>query len=342
MVEITIVGASGYLGGELLRILVNHPEVDKIIPVSRSYAGKPVYSLHRNLYRIFDENFEDLNLEKIDSDLIFFAAPPGDWFESVPGLLERGIRVITLGGKFRIQDSEIDREVYGGYENEELLRERVYGLPELYRDEIRRARFVTNPGCYPVSIILAIFPLVGFGDRLDLKRIIVNSISGTSGAGASPSGFLHHPEMCNTVKPYNVTFHRHTPEMEFILKDVFKRDIRISFTPSVGNMSRGIMSYITLFSKELDVNLSKHFNNFYKKEPFVRVIRERNENIPELGSVIGTNFCDIGVNYDNGRILILSAIDNLIKGGSGQGVQNMNLMLGFDEKSGLELIGGHP
>ena len=344
MADTTIVGASGYLGGELLRILVNHPEVDKIIPISRSYAGKPVSSLHRNLYRIFDENFEDLNLEKIDSDVAFFAAPPGDWFKSIPGLLERGIKVITLGGKFRIQDSKIDKEVYGGYENEGLLKERVYGLPELYRNEIRKARFVTNPGCYPISVILAIFPLVKFEDKLDLKRIIVNSISGTSGAGASPSEFLHHPETCNTVKPYNITFHRHMPEMEFILKDVFKTDIKISFTPSIVNMSRGIMSYITIFPKKLEINLVKHFSNFYKKEPFVRVLQEKDENIPTLRSVIGTNFCDLGVNYDNnnGRVLILSAIDNLIKGGSGQGVQNMNLMLGFNEKSGLELIAGHP
>ncbi len=344
MADTTIVGASGYLGGELLRILVNHPRIGRIIPISRRYAGKPVSSLHRNLYKIFDKNFEDLNLEKIDSDVIFFAAPLGDWFKSISKLLERGIKVITLGGKFRIQDAELDREVYGGYENEELLKERVYGLPELYRDEIRTSRFVTNPGCYPVSVILAIFPLIKFKDKLDLKRIVVNSISGTSGAGASPSEFLHHPETCDTVKPYNITFHRHMPEMEFILGEKFRTELTVSFIPSVVNMSRGIMSYITIFAKEIEIDLSKHFNNFYKKEPFVRVLREEKENIPTLGSVIGTNFCDIGINYDTkaGRILILSAVDNLIKGGSGQAVQNMNLMLGFDEKSGLGLVGGHP
>jgi N-acetyl-gamma-glutamyl-phosphate reductase len=343
MADTTIVGASGYLGGELLRILVNHPGVDGIIPVSRRYAGKPVSSLHRNLYKIFDDKFQDVNLEKIDSDIAFFAAPPGDWFKSIPEILEKGVKVITLGGKFRIRDSGIDQEVYGGYEDEALLKERVYGLPELYRDEIKKARFVTNPGCYPLSVILAVFPLLRFKDKLDLGKIVVNSISGTSGAGASPSEFLHHPETCGTVKPYSVKFHRHGTEMDFILGEKFKKELHVSFTPSVVDMIRGIMSYVTVFTGEIETNLSEHFDSFYKKEPFVRVILGE-ENIPSLAAVIGTNFCDIGVNHDDktGRILLLSAIDNLIKGGSGQAVQNMNLMLGFKENSGLELIGGHP
>jgi N-acetyl-gamma-glutamyl-phosphate reductase len=344
MATATVVGASGYLGGELLRILVNHPGVDEIIPTSRKYAGKPVSSLHRNLYRIFDADFRDLNLEELDSDVVFFAAPPGEWFSAVPRLLGKGVKVITLGGKFRIGDAKLDQEVYGGYVNEDLLRERVYGLPELYRAEIRKARFVTNPGCYPVSVILAVSPLSKFTDSLDLKRIVVNSISGTSGAGAAPSEFLHHPETCNTVKPYNLLFHRHMPEIRFILEEVFGEDLTVSFTPSVVDMSRGIMSYVTVFSQKLGVDLVEHFNGFYGKEPFVRVLQGKKESIPSLCSVIGTNFCDVGVNYDDktGRILVLSAIDNLIKGGSGQAVQNMNLMLGFDERSGLKLVAGHP
>lgn len=344
MATTTIVGASGYLGGELLRLLLNHPKVDEIIPVSRKHAGKPVSSLYSNLYRVFDGDFRDLNLDEIDSDVAFFAAPPGDWFNSIPGLLDKGVKVITLGGKFRIQDAGLDREVYGGYENEGLLRERVYGLPELYRKEIRKSRFVANPGCYSTSIILAITPLAEFKSKLDLEKIVVNSISGTSGAGASPSQFLHHPETCNTVKPYKILYHRHVPEIEFILKERFKTDLKVSFTPSVADMSRGIMSYITVFSPKLEFDLAGHYISFYGKEPFVRVLMEENDNIPKLGSVLGTNFCDIGVNYDSrsNRILILSALDNLIKGGSGQAVQNMNIMLGFDERLGLGLIGGHP
>lgn len=344
MVNVTVVGASGYMGGELLRLISRHPEVDDVVPVSRSYAGKPVSSLHRNLYRIFDIPFVDLDLEKIDSEVVFFAAPPGDWFEKVPGLLDNGVKVITLGGKFRIQDADLDLKVYPGYENQRLLDERVYGLPELYRNKIRKAMFVTNPGCYATAVILGFLPMMKFKDKIDLKKLISTAVSGTSGAGAKPSEFLHHPEMCSTVKPYKVLFHRHLPEMEFILKSAFKKDLRVHFTPSVADMARGIISFITLFSENIDVSLSDHFQDFYKKEPFVRIVCGDNENVPQLRDVVDTNFCDIGVNVDpdSGRVLILSVLDNLIKGGSGQAIQNMNIMFNFKELYGLDLIGSRP
>lgn len=343
MVNVTVFGASGYIGGELLRLLVRHPKVEKIVPTSRTHTGKPVSSVQRNLYRIFDECFVDIAPEKIDSDVVFFAAPPAEWFAAVPSLIERGIKVITLGGKFRIQDASLDNELYGGYSNKALLDERVYGLPELYRKKIRSARFVTNPGCYATSVILACLPFSGFVDKLSLDKITVTSVSGTSGAGATPSEFLHHPEACGTVKPYKVLSHRHVPEIEFILKDAYKKNVAISFTPSVANMSRGIMSYVNLFAED-SVDYLKHFESYYADEPFVRIIKGGEENVPELLNVIGTNFCDIGVNYDERkkRVLVLSAIDNLLKGGSGQAVQNMNIMLRFKESAGLELVGGHP
>jgi len=341
MANVTVVGASGYLGGELLRILINHPEVDEIVPVSRRLSNKSVSSLHRNLLNIFDKKFVDLNLDGIETDVAFFAAPPGEWFSSLPGLIDRGIKVITLGGKFRIKDAEIDKEVYGGYENKELLSERVYGLPEIYREEIKKAMFVTNPGCYPVSVILGIIPLKKFKDKVDLEKIVVTSITGTSGAGATPSENLHHPEVSGNIRPYNVLFHRHVPEMEFILNEFFGK-IKISFTPIISDMKRGILSSVTLFSDsfDIDVNLNDHYKKHYKNEPFVRIASE----IPNVANVIDSNFCDIMVEYvpDSRRIIIISAIDNLIKGGSGQAVQNMNLMLGFDEKMGLNMIGGHP
>ncbi|MBN2014607.1 MAG: N-acetyl-gamma-glutamyl-phosphate reductase [Candidatus Altiarchaeota archaeon] len=344
MVKATIVGASGYMGGELLRLLVRHPGVEELIPTSRTYAGKPVSSLHRNLYRILDVPFVNPNIEDIDSEIVFFAAPESEWFAKIPNLLDKGVKVITLGGKFRIQDASLDSKIYPGYENQALLDERVYGLPELYRSKIKKARFVTNPGCYATSALLALLPMIKFKDSLDLNRLVVTSVSGTSGAGAKPSEFLHHPEACGTVKPYKVLFHRHLPEMEFILKDTFKKDLKLYFTPAVANMARGIMSFVTVFSEKLDVDLSDNFRNFYGKEPFVRIVYGGDENVPQLRDVVDTNFCDIGVNLDpvSGRILVLCALDNLIKGGSGQAVQNMNLMFDFKEVYGLDLIGGHP
>ncbi len=346
MVKATVVGASGYMGGELLRLLVRHPEIEEIVSVSRSYAGKPVSSLHKNLYKVLDLPFVDLDLDNIDSDIVFFAAPHADWFAQVPSLLNRGLKVITLGGKFRIQDPVLDHRVYGGYEDPSLLEERVYGLPELYREDIKKARFVTNPGCYPTSILLGALPLKGLvlEDKIDFEKIVATSISGTSGAGAKPSVSLHHPEMCDNIRPYNIFFHRHRPEIEFILKDTFKKEVNVFFTPSIANMPRGIISYVTLFSSEVDIDLTKYFTAFYKGEPFVRIICGDDENVPGILEVVGTNYCDIGVNLDesSGRILILSAVDNLIKGGSGQAVQNMNIMLGFNETTGLDLVCGHP
>jgi len=339
MVKTTVVGASGYIGGELLRILVNHPKVRDIEAVSRTYTGKPVSLVHSNLTGVFDGKF--VNYDKIDSDVVFFASPPGEWLKKVSTLLDKGIKVITLGGKFRIKDAELDERIYPGYKNKKLLRERIYGLPELYREEIKNARFLTNPGCYPTSVILSLLPLAKFDNNLELDKIVISSISGTSGAGANPSEFLHHPEVSGNVRPYKLFAHRHKPEIDFILKDAFNGNVNVMFTPSIGDFARGILSFVTVFSVGIKEDLTEHYKQFYRKEPFIRII-DREENVPNLKDVIGTNFCSLGVNFNSDRILILSAIDNLVKGGSGQAVQNMNIMLGFDEREGLDMVGGHP
>ncbi len=342
MVKVTVVGASGYMGGELLRILVNHPRVREIEAVSRTHTGEPVSLVHGNLNRVFDGKFIDFNAERIDSDIVFFASPPGEWLNSVPLILDKGIKVISLGGKFRIRDAELDERIYPGYKNKELLEERVYGLPELYREEIKRARFVTNPGCYPTSIILSLMPLAKLDGDVELEKIVINSVSGSSGAGANPSNLLHHPEISGNLRPYKLFVHRHGPEMDFILKDVFNAQVSVLFTPSLGDFARGILSFVSIFSAGINENLTEHYMEFYDSEPFVRIIDHDVENVPNLKDVIDTNFCDIGVNFNSDRIIILSAIDNLLKGGSGQAVQNMNLMFGFDEKEGLTMVGGHP
>lgn len=340
MVTATVVGASGYLGAELIRILINHPKVDDIIPVSQHHARKSVSAIHRNLYNIFDRNFEDLEISRIDSDIAFFASHPGEWFKEIPELLEKGVKVITLGGKFRIKDIKIDKEIYGGYENQSLLDERVYGLPELFRGDIKKARFITNPGCYPTSAILGIAPLAK--EKVDLGKVVITSISGSSGAGSSPSEFLHHPEVSGNVKPYSVINHRHRPEMEFILREIAGQKAGISFTPMVGDFSRGIISNITIFSEPSD-NLQKIYEGFYKDEFFVRVLPEGEEILPNIRNILCTNFCDVKVLADKNskRVLVISVLDNITRGGSGQAVQNMNIMFGFDERAGLNLIAGH-
>jgi N-acetyl-gamma-glutamyl-phosphate reductase len=339
MVSATVVGATGYMGSELLRILVNHPEVDKIVATSRSHAGKPVSSFHKNLLSIYDEPFTDTELKDIETDVAFIAAPPGDWFSDLPALLNKGVRAITMGGKFRIKDAKTDKGVYGGYENRELLDERVYGLPEIYRKEIKKARFVTNPGCYATSIILGLYPLKEHKKDLDLQKVVVTSISGSSGAGATLSEKMHHPELSGNLRPYNTMFHRHTPEIESILNGSFK-DLSVSFIPIVGDYRRGIVSNITVFCGSEPKDLAGTYKKCYQGEPFVRITQD----IPEIASVADSNYCDINSAYDQkkNRIVTISALDNLIKGGSGQAVQNMNIMMGYDEKTGLSMAAGHP
>ena len=339
MVSVTVVGATGYMGSELLRILVNHPKVDKIVPTSRTHAGKPVSSFHKNLLNVFDEPFVDVGLKDIDTDVAFITAPPGDWFSELPALLDTGVKAITMGGKFRIKNPATDKEVYGGYENSDLLNERVYGLPELYRKDIKKARFITNPGCYATSIILGILPLKDYKNDLDLQKVVVTSISGTSGAGATLSDKLHHSEVSGNVRPYNTLFHRHTPEIESILNESFK-DLSLSFIPVIGDYRRGIVSNITVFSDSEPKDLAQIYKKRYLDEPFVRIAPE----IPEIANVVDSNYCDINSAYDpkKRRIVAISALDNLLKGGSGQAVQNMNISLGFDEKAGLIMIAGHP
>ncbi|OYT54868.1 MAG: N-acetyl-gamma-glutamyl-phosphate reductase [Candidatus Altiarchaeales archaeon ex4484_2] len=343
MTSVAVIGASGYIGSELLRLLVNHPKIDEIIPVSRSLAGKKVSSHLTYLRGFLDAEFREMDLENLDADFLYVAAPPGEWINSMQSVLERGIKVVSMGGKFRIKNPEIDSKTYPGFDNPELLDKAVYGLPELYREEIKKASFIANPGCYTTSIILALAPLSRHKKSLDLGRIVVSSVSGSSGAGAKPSRFLHHPEMSSNLRPYRVLEHRHTPEMEHILSREFDSDLSISFTPSIGNHCRGILSYVNLFSNG-EIDLGKLFGDFYSEEFFVRILSSAGENVPNLKDVINTNFCDIGVNFDRGRgrILLLSATDNLIKGGSGTAVQNMNLMLGLDERLGLKQVAVSP
>lgn len=336
MIKVGIIGASGYTGGELLRFLKYHSDVEVVAATSRKFDGIPVYKIHPNL-RDLDLKFENLKPGEIDADLIFTATPHGASMKIVPEILESGAKVIDLSGDYRFDDIHVYEEWYGFKHTDP--RDAVYGLPEINRDEIKKAELVANPGCFPTGAILACLPVVN--EKL-VETIVVDSKSGVSGAGVKPTTVTHYPNCSDNVAPYAVTNHRHMPEIQEKLSKF--GDVKVSFTPHLVPVTRGILTTAHTFLKE-DVNsdyIKEIYDDFYRKEPFVRVL-DVNE-IPSLSSVRGSNYCHIGCFEidQNGRLVIVSAIDNLVKGASGQAVQNMNLMFGFPETKSLEQVGLHP
>ena len=344
MVKVGIVGASGYTGGELLRILAQHPGVEIACVTSRRYAGKPLYKVHPNLRRVLNLNFEDIAYEQVAErcDFVFCATPHGASMEIVPTLLEHGVRVVDLSGDFRFEDTAV-YERYYGREHAAPEIKAVYGLPELHREEIRRAKLVANPGCYPTSIILGLVPLLKAG-IIDAYHIVADAKSGISGAGTTPRETTHFPNAAESVLAYKVTMHQHLPEIEQELRN-FSSEVRISFVPHIVPVIRGLTSTLHGFlTHKVDAGeVRRLYAELYTPEPFVRVL-DAGE-IPRLSAVRGSNFADIGgfaVDEERERVIVVSAIDNLIKGASGQAVQNMNLMLGFREEEALRSAGIHP
>ncbi|AAM02290.1 N-acetyl-gamma-glutamyl-phosphate reductase [Methanopyrus kandleri] len=343
MVVVGIVGASGYTGGELLRLLARHPEVEEVrYATSRRLEGKPVWKVHPNLRRDYpDLEFSDPDPVEIgeDCDVVFTAVPHTAAMELVPDLLEGGAVVIDLSADFRFDDVDVYEEWYGvEHAAPELNDEAVYGLPELHRDEIRRTDLIANPGCYPTGAILAAAPLVEEG-LVDV--VIFDSKSGTSGAGAKPSEVTHHPECAEDLTPYNPTDHRHLPEIRQELGKL--GDVEVHFTPHLAPLVRGIettahgLGDVEIEPKEL----RELYVEYYDGEPFIRVCEVGEA--PRLWAVRGTNYCDVGVfAVGDGRVVVASAIDNLTKGASGQAIQNMNVRFGFEETAGLEEPGYHP
>jgi len=334
MISVGIIGASGYTGGELLRLLENHRKVEVVSATSRQYSGVPVSRVHPHLQDT-DLNFEDAGPGEIDADLVFTATPHGASMKIVPQLMERGIRVVDLSGDYRFDDTETYEEWYG-IKHESPL-EAVYGLPEIHREEISSADLVANPGCFPTGAILACLPLV-YEKIAD--TFIIDSKTGVSGAGVKPTPLTHYPHCSDNVIPYNVTGHRHTPEIRQELSRL--NPVRLSFTPHLVPVTRGILTTAHTFLLEglKQDEIADIFRGFYDGEPFVRVV----DGIPRLSAVRGSNFCHIGCFEvdDNQRAVIVSAIDNLVKGASGQAIQNMNIMFGFREAEGLDFPGMHP
>ncbi|MFP3946064.1 MAG: N-acetyl-gamma-glutamyl-phosphate reductase [Archaeoglobaceae archaeon] len=323
MIKAGIIGASGYTGSELLRILYDHPEVEVVAATSRKWEGKSVVDAHPFLKGFYDIEFTAPEMKNLEGcDVAFTAVPHGDAMKYVPSLLEAGIKVVDISADYRL-DKEVYERVYGEHT---AFMEAVYGLTELYKEDVKNAELVANPGCYPTGAILAAAPLTAEGV---VDRVVFDSKSGISGAGASPKELSHYPNLQEAVIPYKVTGHRHYYEMVQELEHL-QKGVSISFTPQVFPGARGILTTAHIFVRET-VDVIEVYQKFYSDCYFVRL-----QDQVRLNWVRGSNFCDIAIYPEEGRVVITSAIDNLVKGASGQAIQNMNLMFGLDEKTGLD------
>jgi len=339
MIRVGIVGGTGYTGVELLRLLAAHPEAELVAITSRSEAGVPVAELFPNLRGHVDLAFTAPDPGALqDCDVVFFATPNGIAMEMVPELLSRGVRVIDLAADFRLRDPALWEKWYGiPHACPDILAEAVYGLPEVNRAAIREARLVANPGCYPTAVQLGFLPLVEQG-LVDDSRLIADTKSGASGAGRKAVVGNLLAEAGESFKAYGVSGHRHQPEIRQGLERVVDGSVGLTFVPHLVPMSRGI--HATLYSELTapDVDLQVLFEDRFRDEPFVDVMPAGA--MPETRSVRGANVCRLAVHQPLGgrTVVVLSVIDNLVKGASGQAVQNMNIMFGLDEKTGLGAI----
>jgi len=341
MVKVGIYGASGYTGQELLRLLLRHPGVDVVGLTSRQFKGTPVSYVYPVFEGLTDLRYIDASIDDIAdlSDFVFLATPHGEAMDVAPIFLEAGKKVVDLSADFRLHDRAVYEKWYEKHECPEFLGEAVYGLPELYREYIKKARLVANPGCYPTSVILGLAPLLQKG-LINKESIIVDSKSGVSGAGRETKIGSLFCEVNEGFKAYNVFAHRHHPEMEQEASLLAGSAVKISFVPHLLPLDRGILSsiYAALIDERSASDLLELYRDYYEGETFVRVCREGV--YPNLSSVRGSNYCDIGITVDSRlkRVAVFSVIDNLVKGAAGQAVQNMNLMCGFQEDTGLDLV----
>ena len=334
-----IVGGTGYTGVELLRLLAAHPEVELSVITSRAEAGTPVSDLFPNLRRHVDLAFSAPDNDSLSGcDVVFYATPNGTAMQAVPELLNNGTRVIDLAADFRLRDPSVWEKWYCmPHACVDVLGEAVYGLPEMYRDDIKQARIVANPGCYPTAVQLGFLPLIENG-LVDTHRLIADAKSGVSGAGRGAAVATLMSEVNESVKAYAVPGHRHLPEIRQGLAAMCKNEIGLTFVPHLMPMTRGI--HATLYANLLDtsVDLQSLFEKRFKDEPFVDVLPSGSH--AETRTVKGSNMCRIAIHrpQDSDTVVVLSVIDNLVKGAAGQAVQNMNLMFGLEESCGLDSI----
>ena len=339
-IKIAIFGGSGYGGSELLRILLFHPNVEIVLVTANEQAGKLVGEVHKNLNGLTDLRFEQMpELSKLDGlDAAFFALPHGQALNLIPSL-PPNVKAIDLSGDFRIDDPQVFKQFYNlERDNAELQNSFVYGLTETNREAIRSARYIANPGCFATATLLALAPAVKSG--LLTGKIIVDAKTGSSGSGAKAAANTHHPQRMNSFYAYKPFQHQHIPEIEQHLRTVGDFTNELVFMTHSLPVSRGIFASCYMETKVNITNedLDNLYRGFYEDSFFVRIV----EGSPDINWVKNTNFCDIAMHSDGKQIAVFSAIDNLVKGAAGQAVQNMNLMFGLDEKTGLIFTGGNP
>ncbi|MDM7923644.1 MAG: N-acetyl-gamma-glutamyl-phosphate reductase [Pyrinomonadaceae bacterium] len=339
-IRAAIFGGSGYGGSELLRILLFHPNVEIGLVTAGEHAGKLVHDVHKNLRGLTDLHFEptpdDLSV-LTDIDVAFFALPHGQAMALVPGL-PKGVRIIDLSGDHRLNDPDVFREFYKADHPGEIQSEFVYGLAETNREAIVSARHIANPGCFATATILAMAPLVKSG--LLTGRMVVDAKTGSSGSGAKAAANTHHPQRMNSFYAYKPFTHQHVPEIAQHLEMISGQPASLTFMTHSLPVSRGIFAscYLETSANLSNEDLRNLYDTFYANSFFVRMV----DGSPDINWVKNTNFCDIAVHTKGTEVAVFSAIDNLVKGAAGQAVQNMNLMFGFDEKTGLVFTGGNP
>jgi N-acetyl-gamma-glutamyl-phosphate reductase len=345
-VKVAILGATGYSGIEAVRLLACHPLVELTVLTSEHYAGREVADVYRHLSGLDLPSLEDLrpNLLKGRAEIVLSCLPEGAGIEVVGSLVKSGRRVIDFSADFRLRDPEVYRRTYGmEHPAPELLREAVYGLSEFHRHALAEARLVANPGCYPTAVLLGLLPLIRQG-LVDPSMILIDAKSGTTGARRAASVEQLFAEVNENCRPYKVGSHRHTPEMEQEIGALLDRDVALMFVPHLLPVSRGILTSIFLRPRAgtLAEDVRAAFETAFAKSPFVRLLGEGQ--LPELKNVRATNFCEIGfvLNHRAQALCVMTAIDNLGKGAAGQAVQNLNLMLGWDEGAGLRNLAPVP
>ncbi len=350
MLKIGIVGATGYMGGEALRVLLEHPEVEIVWATSRS--GGSIVDYHPNLY---DAKVQLIHPDQATPcDVVFLALPTSASIDAAARFLDQGCKVIDLGAAFRLTDRSTWESVYGQeHTHWDLAAQAIYGISELHKDEIEATRLVANPGCFSSATILGLAPLLKAG-IVDERKIIIDGLSGTAGMGSELSRAAHHPEIGGNLVPYNVVGHRHTFEMEQELSILAGKDVSVHFTPTYVPIVRGILNLCHAFpTRETSRDaLLALYRDFYAAEPFVKIYdlpkqadaTWQYKPYPWVSAVAGTNYCFIGLDVDEARnrIVVFSVLDSIGKGGAQVGVENMNLMFGLDRTTGLIRRGLHP
>ena len=342
MIKVGLIGSTGYAGGELARLLLQRDDIEIKWYGSRSYIGQKYASLYPNMYKIVDEECMDDNMKELAGqvDVVFTATPQGLCASLVDEEILSKVKIIDLSADFRIKDVSVYEEWYKlTHASPQFLEEAVYGLPEVNRERVKKARLIANPGCFPTCSFLSVYPLVKEG-LVDPDTIIIDAKSGTSGAGRGAKMDSLYCEVNENIKAYGVGTHRHTPEIEEQLSYAAGRPVTISFTPHLVPMNRGILvtAYGSLTKEVTYEEVRAVYDKYYKDEFFVRVLEK--DVVPQTRWVEGSNFADVNFKIDprTRRIVMMGAIDNMVKGAAGQAIQNMNLMFGLPENTGLKQI----